>query len=577
MVCYPFEIFLNIDMLSEIQCPVCDGVVKDGFSDACGKSIGLECYNQLIENEAACPGCKKPASLNQIMQLPSNLSKFISRLQVKCINNECTWTGRLEEYEIHLKSNCSFEDIRCLFDGCEIAGQRRTVIRHQMTCPQKPVTCEMCTLKVTLQNLDKHQELLCPEMMIGCTMHCGQRIKRHQMEQHLTYVCPETLSECEFKQLGCTFVGKRKDAVEHALSNRGYSHHMLLLMECFKGWQAEDQGTFKRIESQLNKIENCLTKNQSETEKLSNLLINLQTTLHSTNAQLKNLMTPLETNRSNNQNSSNKNKLVIPQENLTQAMNLNPVSGNSTNNANSFSQQTGHFTDARNLYAFDSSKLDQGLGKNSTSVNLVAPSNSEKPNVQPGPLVLPAPKVEPAPHSFGGSYKEQPHVSQTKPEPRFDDKACTDSIKAISSKQVLNVKGKGIILMRDAMISGHSYKINSTGVKSTEYAIGVCIKSALAARKYSIDSSMDDCFLFLNSGNQVVDGMIVKMGQSQPGFTFTSGCILEMSLDSKTKKLSCTNRQTGGTGCISLSDLESLNDLYPCIVLGEKMETAQID
>lgn len=571
MVCYPFEIFLDTDVLSEIQCPVCDGIVKDGVSDKCGRSIGRECYMQLTDNEADCPSCKVTTSLSRITPLPSNLAKFISKLHVKCINTECQWNGRLEEYEMHLKSNCSFEEIKCLFDGCEIGGQRRTVVRHQIICPFKPVTCEMCNHKVTLQNLEAHQEALCPEMSIPCSMQCGQKVKRHQLEQHLSYVCPETMSECEFKQLGCAFTGKRKDTIEHALSNRGYSHHMLLLTNCFKNWQKEDESTFKRIEGRLSKIESCLLKNQNENEKLSDLMINLQTTIHKNNEHLKTWTTSSESSRLQNQLNLDQNQSATKQNDYIEIPSSSRKLDSLTVKSQPFNLESNmkfcDKLDARNLYIVDPSKLDQSATKGSTHQDMpIAPS-------------LPKAVVQSELQTLSASGKEQAQfqATQSKVDPRFDDKASTETMKMISSKQVLNVKSKGIILMRDEITSGQIYKINCTNVKSNDYAIGLCLKSRLIARKYNIETSLDDCFMFVNNGNQIVDGMIKKAGQNQTALKFASGSMLELCFDASKKSLICKNTLTGVVGSIDLSELKSMEGLYPCIAMGEKMETANID
>ena len=195
-------------LLEELKCPICLDLVNDAKQTSCGHVFCAGCIKTLN----SCPICKVECQI-----FPDNRTmRQVRNLQVKCLNSKrgCKWQGDLGECDDHMTRKCSFEEIPCPLE-CGVRGQRLKMKDHaDKECKLRPFPCPHCGREGVFDLITTSHYTICTSFPLPCPAGCRKTVKRGDMKHHLT-TCEEELVACEYSQIGCDLVIKRKDLNKH--------------------------------------------------------------------------------------------------------------------------------------------------------------------------------------------------------------------------------------------------------------------------------------------------------------------------------------------------------------------------
>lgn len=158
----------------------------------------------------------------------------------------CPWKGALEELAGHLRTSCDFAEVKCANNQCCKVLARGNRVAHEASCVYRLVTCEMCAEVLPFLCLQSHVKGLCPSAMVKCAA-CGEMMMRsllgkkpyssmsecHEAEEgkqkytgHYR-TCPKVRLECEYHNIGCSFLGPREAIKKHLLEGVEFHAHLV--------------------------------------------------------------------------------------------------------------------------------------------------------------------------------------------------------------------------------------------------------------------------------------------------------------------------------------------------------------
>lgn len=217
---YNYEL---IDLIpEECPCVVCKLVQKEPYQvTCCGKILCKSCLDQLISNKIRCPNCSN--TLSHKRSFPDlNTDRKIKHLKIYCVNkkNGCEWTGHLKDLDAHI-TECPKEMVYCpnKCDLVRISGER--IQRHQlenhmkMECKYRIATCVHCGVEDTHFFIIVRHARECPDMTVPCSNRgCDKHIKRKSLKEHAK-TCPKAIVCCQYSSVGCTAQLTRENAKTH--------------------------------------------------------------------------------------------------------------------------------------------------------------------------------------------------------------------------------------------------------------------------------------------------------------------------------------------------------------------------
>ena len=223
---YSHEIFgsqteaLN-PMLSHMACVVCQQVLRDPHSCIrCGQSMCSPCLaalpvinTQAMPNVVSCPMCRQLASR---AAWPANmhLRRMLGDLVVTCTerqekkdangpspseatdgptpitasgpsvtpsasNCQCTWHGKLDALDHHLRHQCPEARFKCPRPQCHSKVRRKNFAHHlQSRCKWRPIECPQCRGEVVFGLLQRHYCSQCPNVVFSCPNGCWLHLKK---------------------------------------------------------------------------------------------------------------------------------------------------------------------------------------------------------------------------------------------------------------------------------------------------------------------------------------------------------------------------------------------------------------
>ncbi|XP_076441868.1 TNF receptor-associated factor 3-like isoform X2 [Babylonia areolata] len=185
--------FVNASDSDRFQCLLHHGLLQEPQQTKCGHRFCLRCLHDYL-GEAKTKPCP------------------VGEPDCEDISGE----------ENHL-GECDFEPVACVFTarGCGEKVQRAKVTQHQAACPCRPEVCPACHQEVNHSQMQIHKDSECLEAVVGCPFGCGNKeLKRKEVEQHKSQ-CPVQPVDCKFKEMGCTFSGKREVLERHLKEDIG--------------------------------------------------------------------------------------------------------------------------------------------------------------------------------------------------------------------------------------------------------------------------------------------------------------------------------------------------------------------
>ena len=178
------------------------------------------------------------------------------------------WDGRLSEIVAHLKI-CEQVLLPCPLGcttGAEDTGEQRiTRVSKALlpqhlneVCPLRRVTCEHCTLELTVSSVSKHAEE-CDVNFTSCPNHCleegvARSIRTKELRLHLENDCPLQEIDCPYN---CGYRLLRKDIEKHEIDSN-VRHTSILLKNQIK-LETENKSLRQRIQELSEKTSTLLS------------------------------------------------------------------------------------------------------------------------------------------------------------------------------------------------------------------------------------------------------------------------------------------------------------------------------
>jgi len=151
------------------------GLMNEPVSLSCGHSACKACLLESIANQRkTCPLCRlilDASNLNPNIAVKA----MISKINVRCTNGGCSWTGQHSDKERHCDT-CPFMLVECP-NSCIGNRQRSALDEHLAACPYEKVSCMFCSVGVPRFHLDVHVEN-CAQGPLLCPLQCGERLPR---------------------------------------------------------------------------------------------------------------------------------------------------------------------------------------------------------------------------------------------------------------------------------------------------------------------------------------------------------------------------------------------------------------
>ena len=570
MACYPYEIFLNQEMLEDMRCPVCSGVLREPVMDQCGHSWGRECVTAFMLKQTFCPMTNKPLVTDgSEMSICFPVKSFVNKLKIKCVNySDCDWTNKVEMLDNHLAHECPGHNVRCLNEGCTYTSIRRNVLDHKSKCVFRPTKCPACFMALRFLELESHEEV-CSERIIKCPFGCGKDIRKKNLDDHIGYECLEVDVDCPAKALGCRFNSKRRLVDEHSNSISGCGQHLNLLIMKMSEWRAEDKEDMKKINSKLNILESAIYSVGSHPVNAQTQYMNVPLKVTSKDLPItlekpttSNPFAPVSANTTQVPPQYPPNMHTITPAKTTQAPHVLPAKPE----IQQINQQL--FEDKKSLefrleHALkDIEKLKNDLAQQQKKANDAINLAQNFKMVQPSPMFFnPVEQPENPPDGLA-----------------FDNSSKGATMSLISPKTVCSSGVGNIVLMTAPIVPGQAYRFKIEKQSANNMAIGACIKSTIKANDYRwVFSDLHGCYLFDASGDIRRNG---RFGSMIPSDSVKSqikmGDLVELVLDGTSRTLLLHNKTTSMTSKIQLRDEEVIAELYPCVQLQEKDESVSL-
>ncbi|KAL0983936.1 hypothetical protein UPYG_G00134960 [Umbra pygmaea] len=139
----------------ELLCTICRCVLRCPVRVACNHVFCKTCILQWLRRQETCPCCRKPINPS-CMFVMYKLSKSISRLRIKCINEGCLATFPLSDEFLH-SSSCPFQRVLCPHQGCGSLVLRSALEVHSQHCQHWSQICPMgCGTQLTQATQPQH-------------------------------------------------------------------------------------------------------------------------------------------------------------------------------------------------------------------------------------------------------------------------------------------------------------------------------------------------------------------------------------------------------------------------------------
>ena len=219
----------------DLMCPICHMLLQDPQQTNCGHEFCRKCVRPLMRGGTlTCPICRAGSIQNQIFD-DKRLKREIMDLKINCDQSGkgCKWTGELRQREKH-NDDCGYVTKPCV-NNCGQFVMRKDMENHRSKdCDMKIVSCEHCKAESKFALLKLHY-LECKKYPVQCVHKCGMTVAKEDMKKHtsLQGTCPNSPLDCEFRDIGCDFRGKRQQLNKHI--ETGSPRHFRLVLAEMRG------------------------------------------------------------------------------------------------------------------------------------------------------------------------------------------------------------------------------------------------------------------------------------------------------------------------------------------------------
>ncbi|KAM8872716.1 TNF receptor-associated factor 2 isoform 1-T2 [Synchiropus picturatus] len=225
---------LSVQMENKYKCQQCLQVLRKPVQAQCGHRFCVHCFRLLTSaGPIPCEACRQeeiyeePNSiLNSSEAFPDNAAgREIASLPAKCLNEGCSWTGSVKEYESQHEGRCLFERVQC--EACKMSILLSERDRHnERECEARMLNCKYCKVIFNYKDIKAHDEV-CQKFPLQCK-DCGKkRIPREKFSDHVRS-CAKSKSSCPFGEVGCKYVIENGKHTDHEQSSIVEHVRMLL-------------------------------------------------------------------------------------------------------------------------------------------------------------------------------------------------------------------------------------------------------------------------------------------------------------------------------------------------------------
>jgi len=288
----------------------------------CQHLICPDCLPIKLEKSENCVICNK--KINKVLVFQGNsiyITNILENQIIHCRNKNlgCEWIGKISIYSIsHLE--CPKDVLVCTNIDCNVILARDEIDEHKKICIFREIPCEKCE-KIIIFNESKIHSNFCLKEKTPCPNLCGNLIVREDTQNHLENFCDYKLIACDFSQLGCEHVFKKKDYEEHFREFIEFHTKKVLdfLTETFSNINATlenlDNYCFA-VENKKKYYEEVLEKVKHNYEIFTKKLEEQKVEDSKENSSIQNLIKENNTYKKDDNNTTTKNLNSIPNSNL---------------------------------------------------------------------------------------------------------------------------------------------------------------------------------------------------------------------------------------------------------------------
>ncbi|KAM4690866.1 TNF receptor-associated factor 3 isoform 2-T2 [Rhinophrynus dorsalis] len=195
------EKFLKL-VEEKYKCEKCRLVLCNPRQTECGHRFCETCMNSLLSSSnPQCTACEEIIIKDKVFK-DNCCRREVLALQMFCRNEArgCKELLTLGNLLIHLKSDCQFEELSCPRSDCKERVIRKELSDHiEKTCQYRETLCKYCKNQVPMVELQKHEEMDCPSVVVSCPHKCSvksllrsegtnQQIKAHEASSAVQHV-----------------------------------------------------------------------------------------------------------------------------------------------------------------------------------------------------------------------------------------------------------------------------------------------------------------------------------------------------------------------------------------------------
>ncbi|XP_078503156.1 TNF receptor-associated factor 3-like isoform X1 [Lissotriton helveticus] len=204
------------------KCEKCQLVLCNPRQTECGHRFCETCMIEVLSSPVAkCTACQEVIIKDKVFK-DNCCKREVLALQMYCGNENCGGKEQitLGNLMVHLKSDCQFEELSCPHADCKEKVLRKDLSDHfEKTCKYRETTCKYCKCQVPIIELQKHEEMECPSVVVACPHKCSVKtLMRSELNTHLAE-CVNAPSTCSFKRYGCSFQGTNQQMKTHEASS----------------------------------------------------------------------------------------------------------------------------------------------------------------------------------------------------------------------------------------------------------------------------------------------------------------------------------------------------------------------
>ena len=239
----------------QLKCPICFELLLESpnLVSCCGNHVCGACIKTL--GRQPCPICK---ALIYERVLNKGHQRAVASLKVRCLNKEkgCQWTGEVKQVQSHLSQNdgnCQYQLYDCKYK-CGKNLFRSPLTDHENNgCVKRPIICRYCNkYHSTYEDVTSEHYKVCPLYPVLCPNHCGNNVKRIELDTHTSTHCPQRKVNCEFVGIGCKWFDSKGKLEAHLESN----------------WRAHIAFAMSHSTDEINQLKKNVSKLNKEVEEL---------------------------------------------------------------------------------------------------------------------------------------------------------------------------------------------------------------------------------------------------------------------------------------------------------------------